>query len=70
MQAIKYLQQLDGYGKTTYEHYQDITKMEKQHNIVHEDVMVILLSMSLFEQFLDWYRTLPPNSISTWAYLA
>lgn len=43
--------------------------MAKQHNIVHEDVMLRLLAMYFSNKVLDWYRTLPSNSISAWTQL-
>jgi len=69
VQDAKAFQNWNGYRKTSYEHYQAIVDMEKQHNTIHEDVMLRLLAMSFFDKILDWYITLPTNSISTWAQL-
>lgn len=43
--------------------------MEKKHKIFFKDVMLKLLSISIFGKVLDWYITLLINSITTWAQL-
>lgn len=67
--AFKVLPKFDWYGKTPYEHYQDVYLLALSFDITDEMVMNILLSHSFEGKVVEWFQTFTPKSINTWGEL-
>ena len=48
------------------EHIQEVSNVCNIHGVTKDDVAVSLLATSLKGKALQWYRSLPPNSITNW----
>jgi len=65
--ALKALPKFSGEdAKMLGEHLQDVSDVCAVHVITIWNVAIRLLVASFKGKALDWYRSLPPNSISTW----